>query len=97
LAIRTSADSTAAASSSSMCAAKWRLTWSRWIGSAFRNFSSPASVSAMCKLRLSPGRASRWTSPASSIRSMSLVSPLLLNKRAVARWVIVRRWAGAIR
>jgi len=33
-AMRTSADSTAAASPSSMYAAKWRLTWSRWIGSA---------------------------------------------------------------
>ena len=34
LAIRTNADSTAAASPSSMYAAKWRLTCSRWIGSA---------------------------------------------------------------
>src|SRR5437660_11882742 len=32
-----------------------------------------------------------------TIRSMSLGSPLLLNRSAVASWPIVRRWAGAIR
>ena len=96
-AMRVSADSTAAASPSLMYAAKWRLTWSRWIGNACRYFASPASARAMCRLRRSPGRASRWTSPASTIRSMSLVSPLLLNRSAVASWVMVRRRPGAIR
>ena len=41
--------------------------------------------------------ASRWTNLASTIRSMSRVSPLLLKRTAVASWPIVRRWAGAIR
>ena len=51
--MRTSADSTASASLSLIYAAKYRLTWSRWIGTACRNFFSPASVSPMCKLRRS--------------------------------------------